>query len=75
MAIRAAIVVLTVLVITGCGGGATANQLEWCAENQAKVGRAALNAGLMDSGTDYTKWKNENPIAYERACVEAFSRG
>jgi Tfp pilus assembly protein PilP len=75
MAIRAAILVLSVLAISGCGGGATANQLEWCAENQAKVGRAALNSGLMDSGTDYTKWKQDNPDAYERACLEAFSRG
>jgi hypothetical protein len=55
-----------------CGGGATANQLAWCADNQGKVGRVALESGLMPPGTDYTTWKQNNPNDYERACIEAF---
>lgn len=70
-------IALAVAVVVGtssCASRATREQLVWCSENQGKVGRVALERGLLSPGTDYTEWKQSNPDAYDEACLEAFKR-
>lgn len=68
-------VLMAVMGLAACDSGATAVQLEWCANNQAKVGRFALENGLMPAGTDFTQWKQTYPVEYETACIGAFGQG
>ena len=68
-------VTLILLLAVGCQARASADQLEWCAANQAKVGRVAIELGLLDSGERFTEWKLSDNDAYERACIDAFQRG
>jgi ABC-type glycerol-3-phosphate transport system substrate-binding protein len=67
---------LASVAVAGCGTGATAEQLTWCAENQDEVGRAAQRLGLIsDPGSDpisFSQWKDNSPNEYERACIDAY---
>lgn len=62
------------LVLGGCGTQASAEQLEWCALNQAEVGRSATELGLFGDPLTFSEWMDSNPNEYERACVHAFER-
>lgn len=67
--------IVALLLAVGCQARPTADQLEWCAANQAKVGRVAIELGLLDTGERFTEWKLSDNDAYERACIDAFQRG
>lgn len=66
--------VFGLLVVAACSPQPSAEQLEWCAENQARVGRSALELRLFDDSLSFTVWKQSNPELYERACIHAFER-
>ncbi len=66
---------VAVVLLVGCQPRASASQLEWCAENQAKVGRSALEIGVYESGMTFTDWKLSDPEGYNRACIQAFELG
>lgn len=66
--------VVTLLLLGACGARASAEQLEWCALNQAQVGRSATELGLFGDPITFSEWKESNPEDYERSCVHAFER-
>ena len=63
------------VLVVGCQSQPTATQLEWCAENQAKVGRSADELGVYERGMIFMDWKFADPDGYDAACVHAFERG
>ena len=71
--IHSLVVVLLVLA-AGCSQGPSAEQLEWCALNQAEVGRSALELGVFDEAVTFGEWKESKPDSYTRACGHAFQR-
>lgn len=64
-------IALLALFVISCEARASEEQLEWCALNQAKVSRVALELGLMEAGTAFTTWKQSDVNGYNRACIEA----
>jgi hypothetical protein len=72
VALRLIHISVALLLVVSCRAQPSADQLEWCAFNQAEVGRSAMELGIFDDPITFGEWKESNPDAYDRACMEAF---